>query len=251
MKCWIKVATVVLLLALLGTDVGLQTVRIIGSPSLPTTQPTIEVADGTKWTDIAQACSAMLVALFTFVLFFVSRGQLKAMRQQLSAFLQGQRPYLFVLSFSSITFEHDPGLNPIQCINYTVVNHGRTPAIIDRFRIDASVDRLKPHPPEPAGDNHPLLLSPVLASGEKREHLVYYLVGEIEWKEYYDSDNPDDDPHYPEGFTPVLEDGKHLFLWAVVDYHGASTRVIRFSCRKPRRLRLGGIRRSIRILRPA
>jgi hypothetical protein len=31
----------------------------------------------------------------------------------------------------------------------------------------------------------------------------------------------------------------------------ATPRVIRFSCRKPRRLRLGGIRRSVRILRPA
>src|SRR5471030_540065 len=105
MKCGIKVATVVLLLALLGADVGLQTVRIFGPPSLPSIQPTVDVAVGTKWTDTAQAMSAIAVAVFTVILLITSRGQWVTMQQQarhagdqLMAFLQGQRPYLFVLS---------------------------------------------------------------------------------------------------------------------------------------------------------
>jgi hypothetical protein len=232
MKCWIKVATVVLLLALLGADVGLQTARTLGSPPVPVVQTTVEEAGGTKWTDRAQADSAIMVAVFTAVLLVASVGQWFTMRAQarhasgqLAAFQQGQRPYLFVLSISSITYELDPGDYPMQCITYTVVNHGQTPAIIDRFRIGASVDRLRPRPPESADDNHPLLLSPVMASGEKREHLVCYLVGEIRWKEYYDPDmhGPGDEPQYPDGFTPVLEDGELLFLCAEIDYHGAST----------------------------
>jgi hypothetical protein len=82
MRCWIKIAGTVLLIGLLGADVGLQSVLAVnGTSPLMISNATLLFRDA-KATDAVQAISAAVVALFTFGLFGVGWQQAKILREQ-------------------------------------------------------------------------------------------------------------------------------------------------------------------------
>ena len=81
MKCGIKIALAVVLIRLLGADLGLQTAHVFGSQPSIIDQPKMPVDDGIKWTDRTQALSAIAVALFTAALIAASAAQWWAMKK--------------------------------------------------------------------------------------------------------------------------------------------------------------------------
>lgn len=236
MRCWIKIAATALLIGMLGVDIGLQVERYFGMPP-PTATPAIALPitspDGTKVTDWAQGVSAIVVALFTIMLWRTSKAQGSSLQEQsrhmagqLAAFTAGERPYLFILSLSEITYTLDEYSDqPMQFATYDVVNYGKTPATIDTIQVGHSIGREQPERPDHADYHHPLLASQILASGEKREKISHSLYS-IKWKEYYE-----DGPYYgylreqehPDSFTPILDEGENLFIWIIVKYHGVSS----------------------------
>jgi hypothetical protein len=232
MKCWVKIAATVSLLALLGIDIGLQVERYFGTPPGPMMQVVIPPTDPSKWTDIAQAGSAIIVAIFTAMLLRTSGAQWQTMREQsqhaadqLAAFQAGERPYVFILDISEIGFELDEGDNPMQRLTYAIINHGKTPAIIDYIQIGDSVSVNQPAMPDREEAHHPLLASPIMASGEKREGIGHFFGYAIEWEEFYDRDGPSyEDQQYPDSFTPVLTGDENLYFRMIVGYHGVSSK---------------------------
>jgi hypothetical protein len=229
MKCWIKIAATVLLIGLLGADIGLQTERYFGMPPIAAIET---VADASKWTDRAQAFSAIAVAIFTVALFFASvvQGlimgkQSRYAADQLAAFQAGERPYIFILSISEIDFKLDEGGDPIQRITYSVANHGHTPAVIEYMQIGHSINCNQPDVPTLAGNHHPLLISRVIASGQRCEQIAYYINLGVDWRDHYDPDNPSDElQQYPDTYTPILTEDESLYIRIIVGYHGVSSK---------------------------
>ncbi|HET6606396.1 MAG TPA: hypothetical protein VFG62_06995 [Rhodopila sp.] len=134
-----------------------------------------------------------------------------------------ERPYLFIQQLSDITYELDPGMFPAQYVHYSVANHAKNPAVIDFVRTSHVISSVGPSDPTDEYDTLPLLIAPILAPSERRDHVRHYMTEGVDWKDYYDPASPEDDPEYPDGFIPKLADGEPLYVWIMVGYHGTST----------------------------
>jgi hypothetical protein len=131
---------------------------------------------------------------------------------------------VFVLSVSPIGFEEDAGRNLMQYVTCTVANHGRTPAIIEGLWIGSNVDPYSPQSPMLADDANSLLISSILAAGERREGIRYYFPSGMDWKGEYDPETPyPEGEDYPDYFVPAIEDNEDLFFWIRIVYRGAFT----------------------------
>ena len=92
-----------------------------------------------------------------------------------SALTQLERPYIFVFGVRWIREDEDKDLNEF-FVEYTVVNYGKMPAIIDGAWIDFVLDNKgEPTIPTRLYDGHSLLMSPILQSGERRENIRAYV----------------------------------------------------------------------------
>jgi hypothetical protein len=74
-----------------------------------------------------------------------------------------RRPYLFVFGTKYLERGVDP---TVSFVTYSVANYGETPAIVES--VGAGFDIAPLH----VDEDHSLLVAPILAPGEKRDHLA-------------------------------------------------------------------------------
>ena len=140
MKCWVKIAGAVLLLALLGADVGLQTVRVLGRAPPPIQTPRVDgLSDSAKTTDVLQAGSAVAVAFFTLGLLVVGWQQSKILKEQ-HELSKRQAAIAERLQAPVITIEiNAPGIEVASAglpyyrpgnLEYCFVNHSQVPVFL-------------------------------------------------------------------------------------------------------------------------
>jgi hypothetical protein len=139
MTCGIKIVGTVLLLALLGADVGLQTVRVLGGAPLPI-QAQEEVSPRTsRLTDTIQALSAAFVAIFTAGLLCVGWQQSRILKEQHDISKRqaaiAERLQAPVVSVSietpgiEVSFATPPHYRPGR-LEYCLSNHSQAPVFL-------------------------------------------------------------------------------------------------------------------------
>jgi hypothetical protein len=132
-----------------------------------------------------------------------------------------ERPYIFIFGVGQV---REDGDSHEFFVEYTVVNYGKMPAIIEGAWIDFVIDN-KGEPPIPPllYDGHSLLSSPILQSGERRENICAYaplgmaketLAVNINVKTGAETACPDF--NIPDGFD--------VFFRATISYHGPSSK---------------------------
>jgi len=137
-----------------------------------------------------------------------------------AALTQLERPYVFVFGVRQV--REDPDSHEF-FVEYTVVNYGKMPAIIEGAWVDFVPDS-KGDPPIPPllDESHSLLSSPILQSGERRENIRAYAPAGmtkgssgviVNVKTGAEAACPDFD--VPEGFD--------IFFRATIRYHGPSS----------------------------
>jgi hypothetical protein len=133
-----------------------------------------------------------------------------------------ERPYIFIFGVGKIM----PN-NKVDdfFVEYTVANYGKMPAIIEGAWIDFVCSNSGHiHRPTILHDSHPLLVSPILQAGEKREKIKGYFPGGM-------TDGsvavilPIDTSLPITGMEPVgpnfaVEDGFDIFFGATIAYRG-------------------------------
>jgi hypothetical protein len=126
-----------------------------------------------------------------------------------------ERPYLFIFNVSRLTVEDffdmdEEEIGHALKASYDVANHGKIPAIIESLHSNLSVFT-DPLDPLAADYNHPLVIAPVLAAGEKRADIPV----DIGWNDMGTNEYGNTVPNF----------GQHtLFLRVVIGYRGPFTR---------------------------
>jgi hypothetical protein len=126
-----------------------------------------------------------------------------------------ERPYLFVFNVGRLTIQDFYDLEEDEVgynlkVTYEVANHGKIPAIIESLRANLSVFT-DPLDPLAADFDHPLVVAPVLAAGEKRADVPV----DIGWADMETDEYGNVVPNF----------GQHtLFLRVVINYRGPFTR---------------------------
>ncbi|OIQ63832.1 hypothetical protein GALL_546260 [mine drainage metagenome] len=137
-----------------------------------------------------------------------------------SALIQLERPYIFVFGVCEV--KEDKEVNEFY-VEYTVVNYGKMPAIIDGAWIDFVTDNAG-QPPSPTllYDGHSLLSSPILQSGERREKIRQYTpVGMVKGTGGVTINIRTGE----QSACPIFDisDGFDIYFRATIRYHGPSS----------------------------
>lgn len=120
-----------------------------------------------------------------------------------------ERPYLYVIKVEGITVSDETGMFEDGRIwldvEYSIVNHGKIPAIVEEPRAGLSVSREPKLPPRLRFDDS-LVIDPILAPGEVR------LQSErLEWKEFTATEDDPNAPFFGED---------QLWFWVIIPYRG-------------------------------
>jgi hypothetical protein len=193
-----------------------------------------------EYREFATAAATVFIAIFTFTLWWATKGLVGAAKIQSDdmkrsivaseisataasaqaevarkALTDIERPYLFIFNVSRLTIEDffnmDEGeVGHTLKASYDVANHGKIPAIIESLRFNLSVFT-DPLDPNVADYNHPLVITPVLAAGERRADIPV----DIGWGDMGTDEYGNTVPNF----------GQHtLFLRVVIGYRGPFTR---------------------------
>jgi hypothetical protein len=120
-----------------------------------------------------------------------------------------ERPYLYAIKVEGITVSNETDMfedgRVWLEVEYSVVNHGKIPAIIEEPRAGLSVFS-EPLRPSRLGFDNDLVVDPILAPGEVR------LQSErLEWNDFTATE---DDPNAP------FFGKKELWFWVIIPYRG-------------------------------
>lgn len=123
------------------------------------------------------------------------------------AFTKLERPYMFVFGVTKLGAIAYVDGAPIgtRKLSYSVGNYGKMPAVIEDARAQFSVD-FEPESPLGVDDSHDLIQRPVFSAQETRSL----------------PENVPDQVRF-DGQRPILEAGRDLFLWIVIEYRGPFT----------------------------
>lgn len=122
-----------------------------------------------------------------------------------------ERPYLFIFNVSKPIIEASKSEGDPRnlAVTYTVANYGKIPAVIEDVRAELSI-LAAPVEPTVVGPDHPLEVSPILASSDERPEIRQ----SIPWSNFLiDADLE----------IPSFGAGKFLFLWVTIAYRGPFT----------------------------
>jgi hypothetical protein len=165
------------------------------------------------------AIATVFIARFTFTLkrstdrlWEAATAQTDIARKALTDI---ERPYLFIFNVSLLTIEDFYDFDEDETgytlkVTYEVANHGKIPAIIENLRSNLSVFT-DPLDPLAADYNHPLVIAPVLAAGEKRADIPV----DIGWNDMGTNEYGNTVPNFG---------GQTLFLRVAIAYRGPFTR---------------------------
>jgi hypothetical protein len=192
-----------------------------------------------EYRDAITALATVFIAAFTYTLFAATKGLVETAKIQsedmkrsivaseisaTAATTQAEvarksiadieRPYLFVFNVGRLTvqdfYDHDEGeVGYILKTTYDVANHGKIPAIIESLRFNLSVFT-EPLDPIAADFDHPFVVAPVLAAGEKRSEIE----ADVGWRDMGTNEGGHTVPNFGD---------QTLFLRVVIGYRGPFT----------------------------
>lgn len=146
-----------------------------------------------------------------------------------------ERPYVFVDGVDKFKLLDPGNENSAVYVDYKVSNFGRLPAIITRIRVECVIiDRGQFFMPNDARNDHPLITSPIVASGSIVGPVKIYSsditfaadergdINESEFLAELEYDMPVDQYGTP-WVRPTIPSNKELRFRVVVDYRGPFT----------------------------
>jgi hypothetical protein len=124
-----------------------------------------------------------------------------------------ERPYVFIFNVSALAVDEIEDIEEdctLLRVTYSIANYGKIPAIIKHAMVSLSAFT-EPLSPARLEYNHSLIVSPILAAGERRDGIEETLkwdgnIKNDEWDNKY----------------PALGDNE-LWFWAIVAYRGPFT----------------------------
>jgi hypothetical protein len=128
----------------------------------------------------------------------------------------GERPYIFVFGVRRLAVKAARTRSHEAFIEYSIANYGKTPAIIEDVRIRLSESRAFPEPTIRSDETHNLFVSPILASGERRDDLREILPPEIDRTMHWDGEGK-------AYVIPAMQAVNDLFFRVIIHYRGAFT----------------------------
>jgi hypothetical protein len=137
-----------------------------------------------------------------------------------SALTQLERPYIFIFGVCEV--REDGQLHEF-FVEYTVVNYGKMPAIIDGAWIDFVPDNTgQPPIPTLLYEGHSLLSSPILQSGERRENIrAYAPIGMVKGSVGVITNTRTGAESACPNFD--ISEGFDIYFRATIRYHGPSS----------------------------
>ena len=151
---------------------------------------------------------------------WAARSASKAAAAAEDALTKAQRPYVFALGVKDVL----PAANKNQdgYIPYTVTNYGQTPAIIEFIGALPSLGQTPKAPNQENGD-HPLVVSPILETRERRDDLIaeptFWIDSGIHLMPITKNEYGEILPTFPN-----IPAGKSLFFWVKITYRGPFTK---------------------------
>jgi hypothetical protein len=121
-----------------------------------------------------------------------------------------QRPYIFISGIGAIT--HD-GFDDKSFVEYSVVNHGQIPAVIEDVQTSfACLPQDFPDPTLQAELDHELFVHDVVGAGKRRPRIKVFAPEGMRW--VYEA---------RQRMAPMVEPNEYLFVRVVIKYRGPFT----------------------------